>query len=304
MVMERSRKAGLVACSPRSILLYDPEQIACTLPSRHRWRSFAGNSAIPIFSFAFLQTGYFVGELFPFTWQNRHIGQNEMQLQKYLPLPTKLFCFICPFLDVSSKNHKQPLATRSPCNSCKRNQVGWVLSFFLPLVEWVVWVVLSPTTDKLNQLHSGVCTSVRPGVARTVLWQALFLWPKNLYTHCSDPVASFFQRIFIFTAGAQKVITDLTTPSQRADALGKLGICFGIGIIIGSALGGVLSTKFGWVVHLFGVGLVATLEGAAKGYFASSLAFGDILLLVAVEDHTRTQHFAFRTATKNDSHCF
>ncbi|KFQ30473.1 Solute carrier family 22 member 18, partial [Mesitornis unicolor] len=45
--------------------------------------------------------------------------------------------------------------------------------------------------------------------------------------------------------GAQKVITDLTTPSQRADALGKLGLCFGIGIIIGSALGGVLSTKFG-----------------------------------------------------------
>ncbi|CAM9474642.1 unnamed protein product [Bubo scandiacus] len=44
--------------------------------------------------------------------------------------------------------------------------------------------------------------------------------------------------------GAQKVITDLTNPSQRADALGKLGLCFGIGIIIGSALGGVLSTKF------------------------------------------------------------
>lgn len=106
-------------------------------------------------------------------------------------------------------------------------------------------MVLSPTTDKLNQLHSAVCTSVCPGVARTVLWQALFLWPKNLYTHCSDPVASFFQRIFIFTAGAQKVITDLTTPSQRADALGKMGLCFGIGIIIGSALGGVLSTKFG-----------------------------------------------------------
>uniref|UniRef100_A0A8B9QQJ5 Organic cation transporter-like protein 2 n=1 Tax=Anas platyrhynchos TaxID=8839 RepID=A0A8B9QQJ5_ANAPL len=34
--------------------------------------------------------------------------------------------------------------------------------------------------------------------------------------------------------GAQKVITDLTAPSQRADALGKLGLCFGIGIIIGS----------------------------------------------------------------------
>ncbi|XP_064019282.1 solute carrier family 22 member 18 isoform X1 [Pogoniulus pusillus] len=58
--------------------------------------------------------------------------------------------------------------------------------------------------------------------------------------------------------GAQKVITDLTAPSQRADALGKLGLCFGIGIIIGSALGGVLSTKFGIFVPMY-VGLVGSL---------------------------------------------
>ncbi|NWZ32296.1 S22AI protein, partial [Asarcornis scutulata] len=58
--------------------------------------------------------------------------------------------------------------------------------------------------------------------------------------------------------GAQKVITDLTAPSQRADALGKLGLCFGIGIIIGSALGGILSTKFGIFAPIY-VGLVGSL---------------------------------------------
>ncbi|XP_008503027.1 solute carrier family 22 member 18 isoform X1 [Calypte anna] len=58
--------------------------------------------------------------------------------------------------------------------------------------------------------------------------------------------------------GAQKLITDLTTPSQRAGALGKLGLCFGIGIILGSALGGVLSTKFGIFVPAY-VGLVGSL---------------------------------------------
>ncbi|NXE52406.1 S22AI protein, partial [Casuarius casuarius] len=58
--------------------------------------------------------------------------------------------------------------------------------------------------------------------------------------------------------GAQKVITDLTAPSQRAGALGKLGLCFGIGIIIGSALGGVLSTKFSIFVPMY-VGLVGSL---------------------------------------------
>ncbi|NXD11823.1 S22AI protein, partial [Nothocercus nigrocapillus] len=58
--------------------------------------------------------------------------------------------------------------------------------------------------------------------------------------------------------GAQKVITDLTAPSERAGALGKLGLCFGIGIIVGSALGGVLSTRFGIFVPMY-VGLVGSL---------------------------------------------
>ncbi|NXK94050.1 S22AI protein, partial [Formicarius rufipectus] len=58
--------------------------------------------------------------------------------------------------------------------------------------------------------------------------------------------------------GAQKVITDMTTSSQRADALGKLGLCFGIAIITGSALGGVLSTKFGIFVPIY-IGLVGSL---------------------------------------------
>ncbi|XP_059705009.1 solute carrier family 22 member 18 [Haemorhous mexicanus] len=58
--------------------------------------------------------------------------------------------------------------------------------------------------------------------------------------------------------GAQKVITDVTTPSQRAVALGKVGFCFGVGIIAGSAMGGVLSTKFGVYVPTY-VGLVGSL---------------------------------------------
>lgn len=45
--------------------------------------------------------------------------------------------------------------------------------------------------------------------------------------------------------GAQMVIADLSENEKRADALGKLGLCFGIGMIAGSSLGGTLSTHFG-----------------------------------------------------------
>uniref|UniRef100_A0A8C7KPC2 Organic cation transporter-like protein 2 n=1 Tax=Oncorhynchus kisutch TaxID=8019 RepID=A0A8C7KPC2_ONCKI len=45
--------------------------------------------------------------------------------------------------------------------------------------------------------------------------------------------------------GAQMVVTDLTEPDKRAEALGKLGLCFGIGMVAGSTLGGTLSTHYG-----------------------------------------------------------
>ncbi|KAB5526070.1 hypothetical protein PHYPO_G00147440 [Pangasianodon hypophthalmus] len=45
--------------------------------------------------------------------------------------------------------------------------------------------------------------------------------------------------------GSQMVVTDLSESSKRADALAKLGLCFGIGMITGSSLGGTLSTRFG-----------------------------------------------------------
>ncbi|KAJ1179056.1 hypothetical protein NDU88_004295 [Pleurodeles waltl] len=45
--------------------------------------------------------------------------------------------------------------------------------------------------------------------------------------------------------GAQMVVTNWTTPTERAGALGKFGLCMGLGMIVGSSLGGFLATKFG-----------------------------------------------------------
>ncbi|NXW93963.1 S22AI protein, partial [Alopecoenas beccarii] len=82
---------------------------------------------------------------------------------------------------------------------------------------------------------------------------------------------------------AQKVITDLATPSQRADALGKLGLCFGIGVITGSALGGVLSTKFGIFVPTY-VGLVGNLINTMIAMFWIPLP------AKPKSDHRATEH--------------
>ncbi|XP_066108417.1 solute carrier family 22 member 18 [Saccopteryx bilineata] len=61
---------------------------------------------------------------------------------------------------------------------------------------------------------------------------------------------------------AQMVITDLSAPEARPTALSRLGLCFGIGTILGSLLGGTLSAACGMQCPAF-VGLVANLLGAA-----------------------------------------
>ncbi|KAI3377343.1 hypothetical protein L3Q82_008550 [Scortum barcoo] len=44
---------------------------------------------------------------------------------------------------------------------------------------------------------------------------------------------------------SQMVVADLSEPEKRADALSKLGLCFGVGMVVGSTLGGHLNTRYG-----------------------------------------------------------
>ncbi|KAL8584182.1 hypothetical protein ACOMHN_034868 [Nucella lapillus] len=45
--------------------------------------------------------------------------------------------------------------------------------------------------------------------------------------------------------GGQMIVTDIGDPKQRADALGKLGMTYGIGMVIGPFVGGIITTQFG-----------------------------------------------------------
>ncbi|XP_024902006.1 solute carrier family 22 member 18 isoform X2 [Pteropus alecto] len=64
---------------------------------------------------------------------------------------------------------------------------------------------------------------------------------------------------------AQMVITDLTTPEERPTALSRLGLCVGSGTILGSLLGGTLSTACGIHCPVL-VAFVANLLGAILSF--------------------------------------
>lgn len=74
-------------------------------------------------------------------------------------------------------------------------------------------------------------------------WRRLGAWPGPL--RGLSAVRDLVQLSSLPPAAAQMVITDLTAPAERPAALGRLGLCFGVGMIFGSLLGGTLSTKYG-----------------------------------------------------------
>uniref|UniRef100_A0A4W3IDI4 Solute carrier family 22 member 18 n=1 Tax=Callorhinchus milii TaxID=7868 RepID=A0A4W3IDI4_CALMI len=47
----------------------------------------------------------------------------------------------------------------------------------------------------------------------------------------------------------QMVVTDLSAESERASSLGKLGLSYGVGMIVGSLTGGILISRFGYVLN-------------------------------------------------------
>ncbi|XP_063045360.1 solute carrier family 22 member 18 [Engraulis encrasicolus] len=87
--------------------------------------------------------------------------------------------------------------------------------------------------------------------------------------------------------GAQMVVADLTEPDRRADALAKLGLCFGIGMISGSTLGGILSTRYG--------------ETFTASIAAAASLVNVLLVLNFIPKHTKQQSTQEQKETKSYS---
>ncbi|XP_046928195.1 solute carrier family 22 member 18 isoform X1 [Lynx rufus] len=95
-------------------------------------------------------------------------------------------------------------------------------------------------------LLAAACSPALPGVA------LLYATPL--------PVA-FMQGMPV----AQMTIADLSEPQELPEALGRLGLCFGVGMIFGSLLGGTLSATCGMQCPAT-VALVANLVGAVLSF--------------------------------------
>ncbi|XP_070820991.1 solute carrier family 22 member 18 [Chaetodon trifascialis] len=84
---------------------------------------------------------------------------------------------------------------------------------------------------------------------------------------------------------SQMVVADLSEPEKRADALSKLGLCFGVGMIAGSTLGGHLNTRYG--------------EAFTACFGAVGSAFSLLLVLKFIPKNTKVQ--APRTDPDNEN---
>ncbi|XP_078110030.1 solute carrier family 22 member 18 [Sander vitreus] len=86
---------------------------------------------------------------------------------------------------------------------------------------------------------------------------------------------------------SQMVVADLSEPEKRADALSKLGLCFGVGMIAGSTLGGHLNTRYG--------------ETFTASVGAVGSAFSLLLVLKFIPKTTKAQGPTTNTESENKS---
>ena len=135
---------------------------------------------------------------------------------------------------------------------------GW-LSFVYALMQFFCAPVLGNLSDRFGR--------------RPVLLFALFALGCDYLIMGFAPVISwlFVGRIIAGIAGASftpayAYVADITAPERRAQSFGLMGAAFGIGFILGPAIGGLLAA-FGPRAPFFTAGVIA-LANATLGYFA------------------------------------
>ncbi|KAM4596403.1 solute carrier family 22 member 18 [Fundulus diaphanus] len=112
---------------------------------------------------------------------------------------------------------------------------------YLQTTVGVIQLIGGPMFGRFGDLFGARAALSLACAATTVFFVLLAIadHPFLLFVH---KLPTVFMHVL---PACQMVVTDLSEPEKRADALSKLGLCFGIGMIVGSTLGGHLSTHYG-----------------------------------------------------------
>jgi DHA1 family tetracycline resistance protein-like MFS transporter len=113
-------------------------------------------------------------------------------------------------------------------------QVGWMTLTVYALAQLLFLPVWGWVSDRFGR---------RPVILTSLLGTTLsFAYLATADSIAQIYVARILGGFFAASIGtAQAVVTDVTPPSERARGMGIIGAAFGIGMIVGPALGGVLA---------------------------------------------------------------
>lgn len=139
---------------------------------------------------------------------------------------------------------------------------GWLVASF-SIMQFIFSPILGKLSDKYGRRPILFLSLFGTGISFLILGFATTLW------------LVFFGRILDGITGgnistAQAYIADVTTPEDRAKGMGMIGAAFGIGFVLGPAIGGILS-PYGLAVPF---------------YFAAGLAFVNATALYFVLPET------------------
>nr|XP_019955114.1 PREDICTED: solute carrier family 22 member 18 [Paralichthys olivaceus] len=151
---------------------------------------------------------------------------------------------------------------------------------YLQTTVGVIQLFGGPVFGRFADLH-GARAALSLAFAATVVFFLLLAIASNPLMLFLHKIPTVFMHVM---PASQMVITDLSQPEKQADGLSKLGLSFGIGMIVGSTLGGQLNTRYGETF--------TACFGAVGSFFTL------LLVLKFIPETTKDQ--ASRSSTKSD----
>lgn len=173
-----------------------------------------------------------------------------------------------------------PFYLESPQFNATPAALGWLLASY-SMMQLIFTPVLGRLSDKYGRRPVLLLSLIGTGIGFLILGLANTLWML------------FAGRILDGITGgnistAQAYVADVTTPENRAKGMGLVGAAFGLGFIIGPAVGGTLSQ---WGISV-------------PFLFAAGLAFANAVLLYFVLPETVTVGHAARPVARGWARTF